>query len=436
MLKVLILIIVSLIFIIVCLKNKKCSLYMPSMISLISIFFGIIFYFVGYENWDNNLNNHTFLYLFLLILVLFLISFLSKRKSIKCIKENQVIFSINKLVLLHIVFLALTFLYFIEILKCGINNGISFFQAISFVKENYQNGIGFNPIVRQFYKLVYANAIINCYLFVDCLIKNKFHFNIRIFLFFLNILLGFIINILSGSRGDILKLSSIILFFYAIISQFTFNNYFKNRKKVLVITICISISLLIIFYFVRNIVKSFSNGSNELAFFDYFSYYFGSPVEVLNIKIQKGIDIYKTQFFMGNTFESLYEAIFDDFKTAYSHVYLGNYDFGGNVSTILGRLLMDLSAPFAFIFIVLFYFISNYFFSHFMNGKYSIIILGYIFPIFIFAFYDFILYQYLSITGILTFLAITLVYFLYFGFSKKDKFYISYCTNYKYDMYI
>lgn len=398
--------------------NTKFQLGLPSNISLLFFLIGYFFYFLGYNLWKNKLGNVTYIAIFFVFVLLFTSSFFDKLLFGKVKLTNKHCFKDffiekNNIKVAVVISLILTLLYSVNIYLIGRNNGLAFFSAINFTKTH---GSLMNPIIRQGFKVVTVFSYFACFFLV---INLKEHFLEKKYNYYLALLifLGFLITIISGTRGDILKIFAALMFYYLLRPSFTS----KSKKKLVRYFVTFSVVFVLIFYWSRSIVKSSTNGMNETSMFEYICLYIGSPFEVLNIKLAN-LESYRVQVFGSTMFSDLYKDLYDigilkvNNSVPSSFVYLGDYDFGGNVGTVLYSFFSEFGLFFGIVCYFAFIFISNFCFrkTQLSHNMRLIIISGYFYPVFVFSFYSSIIYQLFSFTGFYTIIVFIAEYIFFF----------------------
>lgn len=181
-----------------------------------------------------------------------------------------------------------TVLYLREIYNIGLANSLLLGEAISAVKEDFSYYEDhFNPIIRQGYKLVMAIAYIYTYIFINNYIVCKQKL-IKSFWFIIPLISGICINLISGSRGDMLRL--VLLFLFAYYMSVWQANFWQEKpnSRLLKISLPIITSMLAIFFMARLFVKADIDAQERIGGpVEYIAYYVGSPIQVLNLHTKK-----------------------------------------------------------------------------------------------------------------------------------------------------
>lgn len=404
----------------IALYKTKFNVGIPSNIMMCFLLVGYLFYSLGYETWNNPIKMNTILVIMIGYVIAFFASLLAKNITTPNTKETVFYYSkdlkneTNVKVLFYISLIFLV-LYAMGIFLAGKSVGLSFASAIAYVKSI--GGEGVNIIFRQGFKVVAMASYIACFLLIYDM-KNKFYSNKTRMKIIIMIIFGMIITILSGSRGDLLKFISALICIYFLF--FSFRE--KNTKKIIRYFVLVAVSIIIVFYLSRTIVKTFSTEySGSLSFIDYINYYFGSSYEVLNQKLQC-LSSYHSNYFGYNTFFGFY-SILSDLGininceiTGKEFVYLGNYDFGGNVSTYYFSLMADFGYTGLIIMVALKCFLGNeiYFRLTKKKSKFAIIYCAQLYSIFTFSFYGGVLAYYIDMTAFFNLIVLIVLYFLTF----------------------
>lgn len=244
-----------------------------------------------------------------------------------------------------------TLLYAYEAHRVGILNGGSGLNAYAYTKMGYtmDGSSRMNILIRQGYKLVVAGAYISCAIIANnCMVLKQ---NVRLNMeYVFMIFCGILITIFAGARTEILRIVFALLLDYAIFwRSLNGGGRAKNKQSTRVIlkkAIPIAFVVAIIAYASRAVVKT-SNVSTAAvnSFVYYIAYYIGSPIAVLNNKIE--IAFSNGGLLWGSSIK------IPEF------VYLGRLDYGGNVGTILQTSLLDKGILYMMFYIFVIYLIGG-----------------------------------------------------------------------------
>lgn len=188
-----------------------------------------------------------------------------------------------------------TFLYFREVQIIGLAHSMAVNEAIANVKADwqiYENQ--FNPLVRQGYKMVMAIAYCYTFIFVNNynVCKRKFR---ETFWFIIPLFCGVIINLISGSRGDMIRMLLLFLFAYYICKWQASQWKVQPTKQILKIALPAFAIVLLIFFSARLFVKVDVDSQKKIGGpVEYLAYYIGSPIQVFNIhaeQLRKHVDV-------------------------------------------------------------------------------------------------------------------------------------------------
>lgn len=394
-----------------------------SVISIFVILIETLFTIYSIDNWQIVFNFNTVIVVIIGMLTMIFAEFISKiisKKNYISSNSSQEIQYIDinkkKLFLVVILDILFTFLYYWEVKKLG--GALGYEGAASFggVKNSYitgTQGAGMNIIIRQSFKFVVASAYIHFFILVNNFFARKEKAK-AIYIHMIPIICGCLIIIFSGSRSDILRIFSAGMLYFIIL--FGEKNQWKKNssKKFLKISIPLIVLIAVIFSAVKFMVKTEDTTTNNInGVINYVAFYVGSPLEVLNIKIQDG----------GGDVLKLNNSNISEF------VYL-DYDsgIGGNVSTIFGRSLIENGLLGMIVYIFLLYFIFGYIYHR--KLKYSkssyqrnklLIIYSFFYFIFTMSYYSDCFYLTIDVSGLLTLLCIYLIYFFHFKISVGSK---------------
>ena len=288
--------------------------------------------------------------------------------------------------------LLLTILYMYNAIRVGILNGGSGLGAIAYMKSAYTSdsqGAKMNPLIRQGFKFVMAIAYISTYYFSNnvLIMKEKICKNLSYLVAFI---CGCVITIFSGSRTDILRLVSALILDYVVIIRVSsgYQHKGKSRKSkiglfhILKKFLPLLLAAVVIGFMSRAVVKVSNTGGSEIAsVIGYASFYVGSPIQVLNIKL--------------TYFSNMKELVFGTSTKIPDFVYLGNLDYGGNVATIFGSCIQYNGILKMVLYLLITYFIGTALYYHLYDTtanqqicRKRIIIYSYCYFVFTMAYYS------------------------------------------------
>lgn len=141
---------------------------------------------------------------------------------------------------------------------------------------------------------------------------------------------GCVITIFSGSRTEILRIVSALILDYVVLTRLN-SGYNSSKNKIGIIDIIKRFAPVLIVgviagFLSRGVVKTANTGGSDItSIIGYVSYYIGSPIQVLNIKL--------------TYFSNIKELLFGTQNSIPEFVYLGSLDYGGNVATIFGSCI-------------------------------------------------------------------------------------------------
>jgi oligosaccharide repeat unit polymerase len=337
-------------------KWEICSL---STISSIVFFIATLFALYCKDIWQIHLSNITVLVITIGLLTMTFAEKVGRKIRLKTNTYTNgnisqvTIVSINKQAtkMLCIIVIICTILYGIEAYKIGIANGGSGLNAFAYMKLGYINGTNrMNTIIRQGYKVVYAGSILSCFFLLyntivsgQKLINNFEHVMV--------ILCGMLITIFSGSRTEIFRIISALLMDFAVISHIYHGTKKKDNirtaKYLLRLAISLAIIVILFGFGSRTIVKpKYVTVSDTNSVIYYVAYYVGSPIAVLNKKIE-----------LAESFDAIFFGQ-NDYVLG-GQIYLGGLNYGGNVGTILCEALLGNG---------IFYMVAYIFFIYFIGG--------------------------------------------------------------------
>lgn len=347
---------------------SKYDIIAPAVVSLLTITIALLFTTLGKATWNLNIVYFTALVIcmgFGSVTIANMIPIRIKVSQIWRDGENVKI-NYNLISISMILSLTLTILYGIEAYRVGNIAGGFGLNAFAYMKNMYLSNsteIRMNFLIRQGFKVVFAIAYVNMFILIyDSLILRWR--GLHDLYCIVTIICAVLITIFSGSRTEIMQLLSSGVFIYSVLwrEKFSWNNS-CNRNTFPIIFKNIfpySIGFMLFAFISRGMVKMENDIlSKTNSFLEYIVFYIGSSFAVLNRKIEysfSGCDIW-----FANDLSKKY---------AYSHVYLGDLNYGGNTSTIFSVVLSN-GLLYMTISLFLLILIANIFYKSFVYKTYS-----------------------------------------------------------------
>lgn len=426
MANLILLLLLELIVIIINLKIFKSDIFSISTLSSICILFSTLFALYCANIWDLYVSGNTVVVIvFGLLAMTFGEAFGKKIKGRKgnhntdtnsmslvdgcvTIKLDYLQFGICKKTILVIITILFTLAYGINAYRVGMMNGGNSLNAFAYMKQAHINGSGIlmNPFIRQGFKIVMASAYISAFVIANNLLvlKGRLTDNIH---YVVCILCGVIITIFSSSRTEMIRIIVAIVIDYSILWKMQSGRTKRFNKKLFILIVKKFAPVLLIAVLVafasRAVVKTGGGVSGETSILYYLAFYVGSPIAVLNTKIDMA--------FSHGTLLLCSDAYVPEF------VYLGKLDYGGNVATVFWRSLYETGIIGMFFYIFLVYSIGGYIYkivsSHQKNSlknNIGIIMFSYIYYVYAMSYYGDILISNALRTNILTAVVLLLVY--------------------------
>lgn len=284
--------------------------------------------------------------------------------------------SLTSLFIMSLTCILGTYLYYREMIQLIIAANIAETTGIGDAKDLLTSGeYTINPFIKQMYKVVIALAYI-CFFVISTNVinkKNKKH----VTFYLIPIICGIIISVLAGNRIEIFKILSSFAFIFYILWQRAHGWNTKPNRLLLQYVIPIMFLFVIAFAGLRFITKSSGaaqDNINDIG--EYTAYYAGSGLQVLNIKIGRGVERWRSSYFGGTMFPDFYSFFSDkglipEAKTKEGQmVYVGgDSNADGNVHTFFGRGYIDFNLPGMIIstFLIYFFF-SRYYYRHIVGS--------------------------------------------------------------------
>ena len=336
------------------------DIFSPTVMTMLVVFIATVLVFPSCELWEVTISERT--------IVTILVGELcccaggiGAKQLVRMNRRYDLNSNIGKLEVIHwhksmevsvcMVIIVLTMLYIYDALRVGKLYGGTGLNAIGYMKAAYMSdsqGPKMNIFIRQGFKIVMSSAYIGIYYFVNntLILKERVNRNREYLIFFI---CGCIITIFSGSRTEILRLLSALILDYIILSRLNSRHYYKNdsvslfyiiKKFAPVLFACVLIG-----FASRSIVKIEGTGGSEItSALGYISFYVGSAIQVLNIKL--------------SYFSNFHEFMFGTKKNIPEFVYLGKLDYGGNVASVFGSIINYNGLISMIIYLCLVYFIG------------------------------------------------------------------------------
>lgn len=387
------LILIECIFFIISYKIFDNDIIAPPVMTFLVVLIGTIMVIPSIEIWQTRISTKTILVISMGSVFILLGSLLSKRiyakrniyaqrhemKSIiHCSRFIEMVFLLGSLIL--------TILYLLEAIRVGNALGGSGFGAIAYVKSGYLSDhteVRMNMIIRQGFKIVMLFSYISVFLFSNnvLVLKEKLMRNIC---YLVSIFCGCAITIFSGSRTEMLRIMSAMLLCYSILIR-EHNGWKRkeNSKSTLIIIrkfMFPFLAVIILAFVSRTIVKTKNVATSDISsILSYLSYYVGSPIQVLNQKLEY--------------FDGVGELWFGTNAAIPNFVYLGKLNYGGNVATIFEGIVVFNGLVKMILFLFFMYFIGTNMYYR-LYGSYSsmyrnryLVVYAYMYFVFLMSYY-------------------------------------------------
>lgn len=419
------LIVLEILFLIIAYRMFEKDVFSPAVITIFVILIGTIFVIPSISLWNVNICQNTLVVFFVGLLTCIFGSFVSK----KIIFGNKHInFKAQKIHLLHFkrqteifisfLSLVLTLLYLLDAIRVGTYYGGHGFGAIAYMKNSYLLNLGpvsMNPFIRQGFKVVMALGYIASYALAKNIfsLNESFNKNLPYLVLFL---CGCAITLFSGSRTEILRLVSALIICCSTCYRKK-NGWNEASSKHSFFKTCVTfvplllVTIIVAFLF-RQIVKVQGTGGSEIShIIDYASFYIGSPVQVLNIKL--------------SNFSNFHDLFFGTNLNFTEFVYLGSLDYGGNVSTVFGTCILYNGILGMVLYLLIVYSLGTFLYYKCCIGgdKFKdcikILCFAYIYCSFTMSYYSYCANLFFEISNILVLIVIVLLFTILYSFRAK-----------------
>ena len=301
--------------------------------AIVSLMIGTCFTMLGLDDWNDNISGNVVVVFSLFFIVMSGANLCCRKIRIKKLaKKNEIHFNENVIIFVSIIAVLMTAMYGFNAYKIGMMYGATGINAFAYMKNAYSSNSSdylMNPVIRQFFKVVMAISYVNGFIFVKKLIKKeKSRVNIYCLI---SILCGVLITVFSGSRTEIMRIFSALLLSTIVIRRNGVSNSVinkKSQKEIIKKVVPVAGFILVILFGTRSIVKVSDVATSGMdSMLDYIIYYFGSPLEVFNIKLSY---LFKDGTILWGSAYAL--------SCAGTHEYLGYKNYGGNVATVFQNL--------------------------------------------------------------------------------------------------
>jgi hypothetical protein len=363
---------IEMLMIIINLKIYKNDILSPSTISSITFFVATLFALYCADVWELTISRKTNIVITVGLITMTIGEYIGRKIRVSI--EKKLAYSINtdrriptifmkqyKKNLVMVAVIACMGLYAVNAYQVGLINGGNGLNAFAYMKNAYMTSTGstMNPIIRQGYKIVMSAAYISCFIFSNnCLVR---HDGLKKNWQYIVVLVcGFIITIVAGARTEILRIVSALLLDYTLLWRLNAggNSRVNKQSSKVVIRKAVPLILLVIViaYASRAIVKVSNVATTSIdSIVYYMAYYIGSPIAVLNTKLEMA-------------FENV-GLLFESKNTVSQFVYLGSLDYGGNVGTILQTSVLKSGLFYMIIWILLIYIAGGFIYRKITSYK-------------------------------------------------------------------
>lgn len=363
------LILIEFIFFIISYKMFDNDIIAPPVMTFLVVLIGTIMVIPSVEIWQTHISTKTIFVISLGSIFILMGSLLSKqtfgKRNINIQRQEMKVIHCSRIMEMIFLLGSLTFtiLYLLEAIRVGSLLGGSGFGAIAYMKNEYisdHTEIRMNMVIRQGFKIVMLFSYISVFLFSNnvLVLKEKL---IRNICYLVSIACGCAITIFSGSRTEMLRILSAMLLCYSILIReqkgWKRKENSKSILKIIKKFAIPSLIVIIVAFASRAIVKMENVATSGISsILSYVSYYLGSPVQVLNLKLEY--------------FDGMDELLFGTSVTIPEFVYLGNLNYGGNVATIFESVIGFNGLVKMVLFLFLIFFIGTSMYYH-LYGSYS-----------------------------------------------------------------
>lgn len=309
----------------------------PAVIAILTIAIAILFAILGKNTWQLEVSKTTGMVFCVGFLSITLANMVPVKVKVpqRWISGSDIEINKHTVIMATLISAMCTLLYGMNAYRVGLAAGGSGSNAFAYMKNLYMNdetGPRMNLFIRQSFKIVLAIAYVHVFFLLNNLVilRNRTKYN---FCYIVTIVFAVAIVIFSGSRTEIMQLLSSGIFIYSVLWRekmlWKKNSNEKSFGQIVKAITPFVLILMVIAFGSRNIVKIEGNALSATSdFLGYIVFYIGSPIAVLNRKIEYSFA--DSGIWFANDISRRY---------AHAQVYLGNLNYGGNTSTIFTGVL-------------------------------------------------------------------------------------------------
>lgn len=283
-------------YIVVLIYDK--DIFSPACIISESFLFCTLILCFNIKKWNINLSIWTILLIVYGNIIFILTSLFVKKVKLNSKKERKVKHECKLIKLpklnynfLLIFCIIISILYFISFYKIvgGFSNFSELSKAINYYRVANSYGIGdiasIPTIITQLFKILKASSLISIYVFINNLVyKKKTKERVKGQKKYLLPMMFFLpLSLLTGNRTELstMLIAIVIIYNFASIR----NGYKLNIKK-----FAKYLSLVVIAISLFSLTTSLTGRTSKSTGFDYFSIYFGAPIQLLDMYIKDPIE--------------------------------------------------------------------------------------------------------------------------------------------------
>jgi oligosaccharide repeat unit polymerase len=300
---------ILLLFLVISIIIFKGDFLSPSIITSFVFFLSSLAVLMNLSDWDVNFDIKTIIVVFIsFITIIFTELFFRKTSpspSHKNCDANPVHVNNSKLLLFDILSSISLLIFTLYIRRLGESIGATGLLAIGKVKDSTAVTVGGIPLIA--FDICFYTSFAFIYIFCRNVFsaKQSIKYNLK---YLFPVLIGIIAVIFRGARGPLFQYLVSFFFLALFFSGSHKTKVQKSRRKILWKTFCGLFIFSLAFYLLREIVKG---RTSNVAFFDYLTYYLGSPLLLFDQYLSGNSNVYLNYHYFGvATFTNLYGTLY------------------------------------------------------------------------------------------------------------------------------
>lgn len=409
---------------------------MAVLVSMISSFFALL----GNVKWQIEFHLETTLIiisgLLSIVVVNAFVKYFNRHKTEIRAKRNNNSYGVIKVSkckqwIVASICLVVTILFYLDLRTIGRSMGLTVSGIVSSIRD--LEDVNTNFVVRQGLKFVMGAAFVHVYIIVNnCFINGRSLLRNGNYISIIPIACASIAALLTGSRTDIFRLLTAFICIYIILQKkkkkwsqkaVSYKYIVKKLLPIILITVVVMVAVR---FFVKGESSTINAAYSPLL---YMAYYIGTPVLVLDQKINVGIDTFRGSNWGELSFNRVWQKLNEigimkvNLRIGSSNMWIDRDNvILANVDTCFGSPLIDFGVVGMLIFSMFFFGITIiYYYKNICNTAFTnkdnlkLIYFSVIYITVTMSYYTNLWNQVFTLYFLFTFIFIKLIYFLYFN---------------------